>query len=52
MLAAIILFMVKVPVLSEQMQVVQPNVYTACRFLANTFLFAKRLAVNVNEIVT
>lgn len=51
-LAAIILFIVRVPVLSEQIQVVQPKVQTACRFLASTFFFASLFAVNVNEMVT
>jgi len=51
-LAAIILFIVRVPVLSEQIQVVHPKVSTACRFLASTFLFASLLAVKVKEIVT
>lgn len=50
--AAIILFMVKVPVLSEQMQVVLPNVSTACKFLASTFFLASLLAVKVKAIVT
>ena len=50
--AAIILFMVSVPVLSEQMQVVQPSVSTACNFFASTFFLASRFAVKVSEIVT
>ena len=51
-LAAIILFIVSVPVLSEQMQVVEPRVSTACSFLARTFFFDSRLAVRVRAIVT
>ena len=51
-LAAIILFIVKVPVLSEQIHVVQPNVSTACKLLASTFFFANLLAVRVSEMVT
>lgn len=50
--AAIILFIVRVPVLSEQMQVVHPRVYTAWRFLASTFLLDSLLAVRVSAIVT
>lgn len=51
-LAAIILFIVKVPVLSEQIQVVQPKVSTACKLLASTFFLANLLAVRVKEMVT
>ncbi len=51
-LAAVILFMVKVPVLSEHMQLVEPKVYTASKFLHNTFLYANLLAVRVNPTVT
>ena len=36
-LAAVILFMVRVPVLSEQMQLVEPRVSTASKFLQSTF---------------
>jgi hypothetical protein len=46
------LFIVKVPVLSEQMQLVDPRVYTASRFLQSTFLSASLLAVKVNPTVT
>ena len=52
MLAAVILFIVKVPVLSEQMQLVDPSVYTASKFLHNTFLPANLLAVKVKPTVT
>ena len=52
MFAAIILFMVSVPVLSEQMQVVEPRVSTAWSFLARTFFFERRFAVRVSAIVT
>lgn len=51
-LAAVILFIVKVPVLSEQIQLVDPSVSTASRFLQSTFLSASLLAVNVNPTVT
>ena len=51
-LAAVILFMVKVPVLSEQIQLVDPKVSTASRFLHRTFLSASLLAVNVKPAVT
>jgi hypothetical protein len=51
-LDAVILFIVRVPVLSEQMQLVDPKVYTASKFLHNTFLIANFLAVNVNPTVT
>ena len=52
MLAAIILFIVSVPVLSEQMQVVDPRVSTAWSFLARTFFLDRRFAVRVRAIVT
>jgi len=44
--------MVKVPVLSEQIQLVDPKVSTASRFLHKTFLSASLLAVNVKPTVT
>lgn len=52
MFAAIILFIVRVPVLSEHIQVVEPKVSTACSFLARTFFFERRFAVRVRAIVT
>lgn len=52
MLAAVILFMVKVPVLSEQMQLVDPRVSTASKFLHRTFFSANLLAVKVKPTVT
>ena len=51
MLAAVILFMVSVPVLSEQMQLVAPKVSTASRNLTTTFLSDNLLAVRVNPII-
>ena len=51
-LAAVILFIVKVPVLSEQMQLVDPRVSTASRFLQRTFLSDSLFAVKVNPTVT
>lgn len=50
--AAIILFIVRVPVLSEQIQVVLPKVSTACKFLASTFFLASLFAVSVRAMVT
>ena len=34
------------------MQVVEPRVYTACKFFAKTFFFANLFAVNVRAMVT
>jgi hypothetical protein len=47
----VILFWVKVPVLSEQMQEVEPRVSTAYKFLTSTCLSASFLAVIAREIV-
>lgn len=46
------MFMVRVPVLSEQMQLVEPSVSTASRFLQSTFLSASLFAVSVKPTVT
>lgn len=45
-------FWVKVPVLSEQMQDVEPNVSTDSRFLTRTIFLAMRLAVKARANVT
>lgn len=44
--ATVILFWVRVPVLSEQMMEVEPSVSTASRFLTRQFFFAIRFAVS------
>jgi hypothetical protein len=44
--------MVKVPVLSEQMQLVAPKVSTASKFLHKTFRSDNLLAVKVKPTVT
>ncbi len=49
--STVILFWVKVPVLSEQMHDVEPSVSTASKFLTKTCLSANFLAVMASEIV-
>merc|ERR1740139_457440 len=48
----VILFCVRVPVLSEQMHEVEPRVSTDSRFLTSTFFLAMRWAVKARETVT
>lgn len=51
-LEAVILFMVKVPVLSEQIQLVEPKVSTESKFLQRTFFSESLLAVRASPTVT
>lgn len=51
MCSMVILFWVRVPVLSEQMQFVEPRVSTDSRFLTRTFFFESLTAATDSEIV-
>ena len=51
-LAMVILLMVNVPVLSEQMQLVDPNVSTESNFFTNTFFVNIRCAVKLKQTWT
>lgn len=50
--STVILFYVNVPVLSEQIQEVEPKVSTPSKFLTKTFNPANFLAVNVKATTT
>uniref|UniRef100_A0A915JUR3 Secreted protein n=1 Tax=Romanomermis culicivorax TaxID=13658 RepID=A0A915JUR3_ROMCU len=52
MWATVILFWVNVPVLSEQIVLVDPKVSTASKFLTKQFLLAIRLAVKAKFLLT
>ena len=52
MWVAVILLVVRVPVLSEQMHEVEPSVSTDCKFLTSTFFSASFFAVIAKEMVT
>lgn len=49
--ATVILFYVKVPVLSEQIQLVDPSVSTASKFFTRTYLSANLFAVMAKDTV-
>lgn len=52
MFETVMMFWVKVPVLSEQMHVVEPKVSIDSRFLTRTFFLAIHFAVTARLIVT
>lgn len=51
MCSTVMTFWVRVPVLSEQMQEVEPRVSTASRFFTKTFFSERVLAVIAKEMV-